>query len=84
MKAFKIGIGAVLIAVVAAGYVRAADEAKDVADLMKVEQARCKAYGDVNITALGNFLAAEYLQVHMTAKTENKAEYLEGMKASTP
>ena len=80
MKAFKIGIGAVLIAVVAGGYVRAADEAKDVAALMKLEQARCKAFGEVNLPALADFLAEEYLQVHMTAKTENKAEYLEGMK----
>ena len=76
MRALKIGLWAILFAVTAAGYARAAD---DVAELKKLEQERCQAISKPDLTALGNLLADDYLHVHTSAATMDKSTYLKSL-----
>lgn len=52
------------------------------AELLKLDQERCKAITDSNWTRYSELMADDLVHIHATGRVENKAQVLEGMKNS--
>lgn len=56
--------------------------AQPVAELLKLDQERCKAITDSNWTRYSELMADDLVHIHATGRIENKTQVLEGMKKS--
>ena len=51
-----------------------------VAELLELEDQRCRAIASVDIAALDRLLAEEYTYTHVNGNTDDKPTYLKGLK----
>jgi hypothetical protein len=80
MRGLTVGACGLAMILATGSFVRTQTPAE--AELLKLDQERCKAITESNWTRYSELMADDLVHIHATGRIENKTQVLEGMRAS--